>query len=64
MEADEQPATETDAVNAWRTLQLLDAGYAPQHADLLAALPHVDLEQARRLIRNGCVEDIATNILA
>lgn len=64
MEADTEPLSEAERVLAWRELELLTAGYAPQHAELLAARSDIDLRLACTLVARGCPEHLAVDILA
>lgn len=63
MAVDEQRQTERDRLEAWRLEQLLDAGYEPFRAELLASRDDVDLHQAVDLIRAGCPQRVALRIL-
>lgn len=55
-EADE--ATEVTRVLAWRELEALAVGLAPQEAEVFA-LSDGDLGKLRRLVENGCPADVA-----
>jgi hypothetical protein len=57
-------APEEYRVNAWRVDQLVRAGYPPTKALILAIDPDVDLELARRLLRQGCPPSLAHRILS
>jgi hypothetical protein len=57
-------APEEYRVNRWRIDQLVRAGYPPTKALILAIDPDVDLELARRLLRQGCSPSLATRILS
>lgn len=59
----EQPLTDHDRLEAWRLEQLLQAGYAPFRADLIAARDDIDLHQAVELVKNGCPQRLALKIL-
>lgn len=47
----------------WRFERLVDAGYEPQAASMLAERVEVDLHAAVRLVRRGCPSATAVRIL-
>lgn len=56
------PLSEPEAVEAWRLVVLLRAGYQFENAEQLAASP-ADLHAATDLLEAGCPEHVALNIL-
>lgn len=59
---EEQQATMEEVV-VWRFEQLLDAGYGPRSARILARRRDVDLHQAVELVARGCSHELALSIL-
>jgi hypothetical protein len=55
--------TTASEVERWRAEALARAGYGPEGAALLAARPDVDLHAAIDLLRRGCPEQLALEIL-
>jgi hypothetical protein len=57
--------TETDAerVERWRRRVLREAGYDRESAQVLAICADVDLHQAVMLLRSGCCQKLALEIL-
>lgn len=53
-----------DQVVCWRADRLVAAGFDPVTALQLAELPHVSLEDAKRLLDAGCPVATAARILA
>lgn len=54
---------ERESVTAWRVERLLDAGYDGEAALVLALDRDVDLHVAVSLLRRGCPQDTALQIL-
>lgn len=52
-----------DKVISWRRYELERAGYEKQYAELLAERVDVDLHRACELLRQGCAEPVALEIL-
>jgi hypothetical protein len=59
---EQHEATEEEVV-VWRVEQLLEAGYEPSSARVLARRRDVDLHQAVELIGRGCPPALAFSIL-
>jgi hypothetical protein len=57
------PALDPDPVVTWRSDRLLQAGYPPQDASVLAVSPEVDLHTAVDLLDRGCPLELALQIL-
>ena len=55
--------TEQDRIVRWRAEELERAGYEAYAASLLASRNDVDLHYAIDLLRNGCVPELALQIL-
>jgi hypothetical protein len=55
--------TEHERVERWRAMELERAGYGLSAAALLAASAEVDLHHAIDLLRRGCPEELALQIL-
>lgn len=55
--------SEQDAVYRWRVEELERAGYDPEAAEVLALSADVNLHDALDLIRVGCDQTVALNIL-
>jgi hypothetical protein len=55
--------TEIERIEAWRTQELSRAGYDRQAAAELATRHDVDLHVAVDLVRRGCNQDLALEIL-
>lgn len=55
--------TEADRIQHWRFERLLEAGYEPQAAALLADRVEIDLHLAVALARKGCPSATAVRIL-
>lgn len=55
--------TERQKVQRWREEVMLEAGYAPDAADVLSRLLDVDLHVAIGLLEAGCERDLAVRIL-
>jgi hypothetical protein len=51
------------SVVRWRFERLMDAGYAPEAASVLADRVEIDLHAAVRLVRRGCPPATAVRIL-
>ena len=62
-ELHEREETETERVERWRAEELERAGYELSAATVLAASPRVDLHLAVDLLRRGCPQDTAMQIL-
>ncbi|HEY1274093.1 MAG TPA: hypothetical protein VGF25_04260 [Thermoleophilaceae bacterium] len=58
-----ETTSEVTAVERWRAEALSIAGYGPEGAALLATRPDVDLHAAIDLLRRGCPEHLALQIL-
>jgi hypothetical protein len=63
METEDRQLTEPETVFAWRYLELLDAGYAPQEAEVIAVCMDIDLHEACDLVDRGCPSSLAVAIL-
>jgi hypothetical protein len=63
MTAAEAATSDAAAVERWRAEALARAGYGPEGAALLAARLDVDLHGAIDLLRRGCPEQLALDIL-
>lgn len=50
-------------VIGWRRDELVRAGYERKDAEILAERLDVDLHHAKRLLRSGCAEPLAVEIL-
>jgi hypothetical protein len=61
--ADTGERDEHARVDAWRLEVLLEAGYQPHRAELLAARHDVDLHEAISLLKAGCPQRTALQIL-
>jgi hypothetical protein len=59
---EEQQVT-ADEVIGWRFEQLVEAGYQPRKARILARHRDVDLHQAVELVERGCPHELALSIL-
>ncbi len=59
----EQQALTIDDVIDWRFEQLVEAGYPPHKAWMLAEHRHVDLHQAVELLKRDCPAELALSIL-
>jgi hypothetical protein len=55
--------TELDRVERWRAEELERAGYEPSDAAVLATSAEVDLHLAIELLKRGCPNDFAVQIL-
>ena len=55
--------TELERVESWRAEELLRAGYEPSDAVALAARHDIDLHLAVELIKRGCPDELAIEIL-
>ena len=55
--------TELERVEAWRLEELRRAGYAREAAAKIAARHDVDLHLAIDLLRRGCAQELALEIL-
>ena len=55
--------TEVERIEAWRTEELRRAGYDRRAAGELATRHDVDLHLAVDLMRRGCSQDLALEIL-
>ena len=55
--------TEVERIEAWRTEELRRAGYDRRAAAEVAARHDVDLHLAVDLMRRGCSQDLALEIL-
>jgi len=51
-------------VAAWRRCRLLEAGFSPELADMLAADGRFDLHALLELVDRGCAPDLAARIVA
>jgi hypothetical protein len=61
---DEEPVDQSKLkVRSWRQDVLLRAGYAPAAASLVARRFDVDLHRAADLLKAGCEEELALEIL-
>jgi hypothetical protein len=63
MTAAEAATSDAAAVERWRAEALARAGYGPEGAALLAARLDIDLHAAIDLLRRGCPEQLALDIL-
>lgn len=54
---------QVNQLEAWRLQQLLTAGYTHHRAEILATRTDIDLHTAIRLLRYGCNQKMALNIL-
>jgi hypothetical protein len=52
-----------DVVN-WRLCRLLESGFAPDLAQLLASTPAVDIHALLELVDRGCPSELAARILS
>jgi hypothetical protein len=59
----ERQETEAERVERWRAEELERAGYDMSAVAVLAASPEVDLHLAIDLLRSGCSQDVAMQIL-
>lgn len=59
----DEPETERERDEHWRYDQLVRAGYDPDAAEVLALSRYVNLHVAVDLIRNGCDQLTAIEIL-
>jgi hypothetical protein len=55
---------EAEQVVAWRSCRLLDAGFDPVLAEVLAREPRVDLHALLQLVERGCPPALAARILS
>ena len=55
--------TEEERIRSWRRGELLRAGYARSAASRLARRHDIDLHQAIKLLRQGCLPELALRIL-
>lgn len=62
-EAGVQLETEIERIEAWRAEELQRAGYDAAAADQLAVRHDVDLHKAADLLRRGCSQELALDIL-
>jgi hypothetical protein len=62
-EALQENDTELERIEAWRAEELRRAGYDRRSAGKIAARHDVDLHLAVDLLRRGCPEHLALNIL-
>lgn len=62
-EAGVQVDSEVERIEAWRSDELRRAGYDRRAAHAVAARHDVDLHLAVDLIRRGCSQDLALEIL-
>jgi hypothetical protein len=62
-EAGLQVDSEVERIEAWRTEELRRAGYDRRSATSLAGRHDVDLHLAVSLLRRGCSQDLALQIL-
>lgn len=51
-------------VRAWRRCRLVDAGFEPELAELVASDPRFDLHALLQLVDRGCPPPLAVRILA
>jgi len=58
-----QLETEIERIEAWRSEELQRAGYDAVAAEKLAVRHDVDLHIAADLLRRGCSQDLALEIL-
>jgi len=63
IEVQELMETEAERVERWRAEELERAGYDLSAAAMLAASSDVDLHLAIDLLRKGCDQDVAMQIL-
>jgi hypothetical protein len=61
--ATEVPALERRRVTQWRIERLMEAGYDRDAALLIGLDTSIDLHLAVKLLRGGCPEDTALQIL-
>jgi hypothetical protein len=61
--AETQERTELDRVEAWRQEELERAGYGVAGAQELAQRHDIDLHSAVALLRRGCPQEVALQIL-
>jgi len=62
-EAGVQQETEIERIEAWRSEELQRAGYDALAAEKLAVRHDVDLHIASDLLKQGCPQDVALEIL-
>jgi hypothetical protein len=62
-EAGVQVETEIERIEAWRAEELHRAGYDATAAEKLAVRHDVDLHLAADLLRRGCSQELALEIL-
>jgi hypothetical protein len=62
-EAGVQLQTEIERIEAWRAEELHRAGYDAAAAEKLAVRHDVDLHKAADLLRGGCSQELALEIL-
>lgn len=60
---DSDPEDETVAIYQWRLEELERAGYSAAAASTLAFRDDVDLHEAAALVKSGCPEELALEIL-
>jgi hypothetical protein len=63
LELEHEHDSQAELVRSWRVEALERAGYGQQAAEQLAELSHVDLHVAVDLLRSGCPEETALQIL-
>lgn len=61
--ADDELSNEPRRVYHWRREVLIQAGYPPRDASMLAHKLDVDLHEAVGLLMEGCAEPLAVRIL-
>jgi hypothetical protein len=59
----QRDGTDEAAVFAWRFEALMEAGYLPDQAQILAASKEVEVRFAERLLTQGCPRATAARIL-
>jgi hypothetical protein len=57
------PETELERIEQWRSEELERAGFEPRAAATLAARHDIDLHRATDLLRKGCEQQLALEIL-
>lgn len=63
MTTTEEITTEVESIIKWRRDELVRAGYGEDLANKIAEEMHIDLHVACDLVRGGCPDTVAADIL-
>jgi hypothetical protein len=64
MQANTTSARAVDEVVRWRCERLVESGFAPPLATMIARNAHYDLHELIELVERGCQPELAVRILA